>query len=81
MSLVGWAPSYAVLALLLTAAGVSSAAFHAVGSAAAGRLVGAAPGQGPEPLDGGRRARARPSGPVLAAAALTVPHHEGTGLS
>ncbi|MFH1329943.1 MAG: MFS transporter [Actinomycetota bacterium] len=38
MSLAGWAPTYVVLALLLATVGVSSAAFHAVGSATAGRL-------------------------------------------
>jgi FSR family fosmidomycin resistance protein-like MFS transporter len=46
MSLLGIAPSYAVAVLLLVAAGISSAAFHAVGPAIAGRLSGPRLGQG-----------------------------------
>jgi FSR family fosmidomycin resistance protein-like MFS transporter len=38
MSLVGWTPGYAALAIVFATAGVSSAAFHAVGSATAGHL-------------------------------------------
>ena len=46
MSLLGIAPNYAVLALLLTVTGVSSAGFHAVASVMAGRLSGRRLGQG-----------------------------------
>ena len=46
MSLVGWAPTYAVLALFLIATGISSAAFHAVASATAGRLSARRLGRG-----------------------------------
>jgi len=46
MSLVGWAPNYLALALLLITVGLSSAAFHAVGSATAGHLSGAHLGKG-----------------------------------
>jgi MFS transporter, FSR family, fosmidomycin resistance protein len=71
MSLTGWAPSYAVLALLLVAAGLSSAAFHAVGSAAAGRLSGHHLGKGLSLWMVGGEAGSS-LGPVVAAAALTV---------
>jgi len=71
MSLAGWAPSYPVLALLLTIVGISSAAFHAVGSAAAGRLSLRHLGKGLSLwMVGGELGSAL--GPVLAAAALTV---------
>ena len=71
MSLAGWAPSYAVLAALLAAAGLSSAAFHAVGSAAAGRLSLRHLGKGLSLwMVGGELGSAL--GPVVAAAALTV---------
>jgi FSR family fosmidomycin resistance protein-like MFS transporter len=46
MSLLGVAPSYAVLALLLIVTGLSSAAFHAVAPAMAGRLSGQSLGRG-----------------------------------
>jgi len=46
MSLLGIAPSYGTLAVLLIIAGVSRAAFHAVGPVAAGQLSGARLGQG-----------------------------------
>jgi len=46
MSLVGWAPNYLGLAALLVVVGLSSAAFHAVGSATAGHLSGAHLGKG-----------------------------------
>jgi len=46
MSLLGVAPRYAVLALLLTVVGLSSAAFHAVVPVMAGRLSGRNLGQG-----------------------------------
>ncbi len=71
MSLAGWAPSYGVLALLLLAVGVSGAAFHAVGSAAAGRLSARHLGRGLSLwMVGGESGSAL--GPVVAAAALTV---------
>jgi FSR family fosmidomycin resistance protein-like MFS transporter len=46
MSLLGVAPGYAVLALLLTVAGVSSACLHAVAPVMAGRLSGQSLGRG-----------------------------------
>jgi len=46
MSLLGIAPRYAVLALLLTVVGLSSAAFHAVVPVMAGRLSGRNLGRG-----------------------------------
>jgi FSR family fosmidomycin resistance protein-like MFS transporter len=46
MSLLGVAPGYAVLALLLTVAGVSSASLHAVAPVMAGRLSGQSLGRG-----------------------------------
>jgi FSR family fosmidomycin resistance protein-like MFS transporter len=46
MSLLGIAPSYAVLALLLMAAGLSSATIHAVAPVMAGRLSGKHLGRG-----------------------------------
>lgn len=71
MSLTGWAPSYAVLALLFTAAGVSSAAFHAVASATAGRLSTGHLGRGLSVwMVGGELGST--IGPLLAAGALAV---------
>jgi FSR family fosmidomycin resistance protein-like MFS transporter len=46
MSLLGIAPSYGILALLLAVAGISRAGFHAVGPAVAGRLSGRRLGHG-----------------------------------
>ena len=46
MSLLGAAPDYGTLALLLVLAGLSRAAFHAVGPAVAGRLSGRRLGRG-----------------------------------
>lgn len=46
MSLLGIAPNYLVLVLLLTVVGLSSAGFHAVGPAVAGQLSGRRLGQG-----------------------------------
>jgi FSR family fosmidomycin resistance protein-like MFS transporter len=46
MSLLGIAPSYIVLALLLLVAGISSAAMHSVGPVMAGRLSGKNLGRG-----------------------------------
>ncbi|MFZ0492784.1 MAG: MFS transporter, partial [Acidimicrobiia bacterium] len=40
MSLLGWAPNYAVLALFLLVAGLSHAAFHATAPVAVGYLSG-----------------------------------------
>ncbi|MGD2146532.1 MAG: MFS transporter [Anaerolineae bacterium] len=46
MSLLGIAPSYGVVALLLLAAGISSAGIHSVGPVMAGRLSGSRLGRG-----------------------------------
>lgn len=46
MSLLGVAPGYAVLALLLIVAGISSASLHSVGPVMAGRLSGESLGRG-----------------------------------
>lgn len=46
MSLLGVAPGYALLALLLLLAGLSAAIFHAVGPVMAGRLSGQSLGRG-----------------------------------
>lgn len=46
MSLLGVAPAYGVLALMLTLAGFSSAAFHSVAPPLAGRLAGRRLGRG-----------------------------------
>lgn len=46
MSVLGWAPTYAVLALLLLLAGVSVAAFHATAPVAVGYLAGNQLGRG-----------------------------------
>jgi len=46
MSLLGVAPGYAVLALLLIVAGLSSASLHSVGPVMAGRLSGESLGRG-----------------------------------
>ncbi len=46
MSLLGWAPGYAWLAVLLTIAGLSSAALHAVAPVIAGRYSGQSLGRG-----------------------------------
>ena len=46
MSSLGWAESYAVLAILLTVAGINIAALHAVGPPAVGRLSGTRLGRG-----------------------------------
>jgi FSR family fosmidomycin resistance protein-like MFS transporter len=71
MSLVGWAPNYAALAILLMMVGVSSAAFHAVGSATAGRLSERHLGRGMSLwMVGGELGGAL--GPLLAGGALTL---------
>jgi FSR family fosmidomycin resistance protein-like MFS transporter len=46
MSLLGWAPTYAILALLLVVAGISVAAFHATAPVAVGFLSGNQLGRG-----------------------------------
>ena len=46
MSVLGWAPTYAVLALLLFLAGISVAAFHATAPVAVGYLAGRQLGRG-----------------------------------
>jgi FSR family fosmidomycin resistance protein-like MFS transporter len=46
MSLLGWAPGYTVLALLLIVAGISVAAFHATAPVAVGYLSGKRLGRG-----------------------------------
>jgi FSR family fosmidomycin resistance protein-like MFS transporter len=46
MSLLGVAPTYAALAILLTVAGITSAGLHAVGPAMAGKLAGRRLGRG-----------------------------------
>ncbi len=46
MASLGWAPTYAVMALMLFCAGISVAAFHATAPVAAGRLSGAQLGKG-----------------------------------
>ena len=71
MCLVGWAPAYAVLALLLITAGISSAAFHAVASAAAGRASHGHLGKGLSIwMVGGEVGSTL--GPLVAAAALSL---------
>jgi FSR family fosmidomycin resistance protein-like MFS transporter len=46
MSMLGWAPTYAVVAVMLFFAGLSVAAFHAVAPVAVGRLSGNKLGRG-----------------------------------
>ena len=58
MTLLGVAPTYAVLALLLIVAGFNSAGLHAIGPIIAGKLSGGKLGPRDELLDGGRRAGA-----------------------
>ena len=71
MSLAGWAPSYPALALLFVVAGISSAAFHAVGSATAGRLSARHLGKGLSVwMVGGELGSAL--GPIMVAGVLTV---------
>lgn len=71
MSLVGWAPGFAGLAVFLLVVGLSSAAFHAVGSATAGHLSGAHLGKGLSVwMVGGELGMV--IGPLLAGAALAA---------
>ena len=71
MSLVGWAPGFPGLAALLVVVGLSSAAFHAVGSATAGHLSGPHLGKGLSVwMVGGELGST--VGPILAGGALAV---------
>src|SRR3990172_4003722 len=71
MSLAGWAPGYLGLAVLLSMVGLSSAAFHAVGSATAGHLSGPPLGKGLSVwMVGGELGRVL--GPILAGGALAL---------
>jgi len=77
MSLLGLAPGYAVLALLLTAVGFSSAAFHAVAPVMAGRLSGRSLGRGMGLwMVGGELGRT--IGPLVIVTALNFVTLEGT---
>jgi FSR family fosmidomycin resistance protein-like MFS transporter len=77
MSLLGLAPSYLALAVLLVLAGLSSASFHAVGSAMAGESSGRALGRGLGWwMVGGELGRAL--GPVLIATVVTYLTLDGT---
>lgn len=69
MSLLGWAPSYAVLSIVLFVAGISVAGFHAVAPAAVGRVSGDRLGRGMGVwMVGGEVGRA--VGPVVVVSAL-----------
>jgi FSR family fosmidomycin resistance protein-like MFS transporter len=71
MSVLGWAPTYAVLALLLLLAGVSVAAFHATAPVAVGYLAGNQLGRGMGFfMVGGELGRT--IGPLVVVSALTV---------
>lgn len=71
MSLLGIAPSYAVLAVLLAIAGMSSAGLHAVGPVVVGYLSGRRLGQGMSFwMVGGELGRTL--GPLIIAAAVTA---------
>lgn len=69
MSMLGWAPTYAVLAIVLFVAGISVAGFHAVAPAAVGRVSGNRLGHGMGLwMVGGEVGRT--IGPVLVVSAL-----------
>jgi FSR family fosmidomycin resistance protein-like MFS transporter len=71
MSLLGWAGSYAVLGLLLAAAGVNTATFHAVGPPMVGRMAGTRLGRGMAFwMVGGELGRTL--GPLVVASALAL---------
>jgi FSR family fosmidomycin resistance protein-like MFS transporter len=71
MSLLGWAPSYAVLAFLLLIAGLSVAAFHATAPVAVGFLSGNQLGRGMGYwMVGGELGRT--IGPLVVVSALAV---------
>lgn len=77
MSLLGIAPSYAVLAMLLIVVGVSAAGLHAVGPVIAGNLSGRSLGRGMGMwmVGGGLGYTV---GPLVIVAALGLVHLEGT---
>jgi len=77
MSLLGIAPSYAALALLLIVTGVSSASLHAVGPVMAGNLSGRSLGQGMSFwMVGGELGRTL--GPILVVSAVQLLTLKGT---
>jgi len=77
MSLLGVAPGYAVLALLLIVAGLSSASLHSVGPVMAGRLSGESLGRGMGFwMVGGELGRTL--GPVVIVSALQLLTLQGT---
>ncbi len=77
MSLLGVAPAYGVLAVLLIIAGLSSAGLHAVGPVAVGYLSGRRLGQGMSFwMVGGELGRT--VGPLVIAAAVTAYGLQGT---
>lgn len=77
MSLLGVAPAYGVLAVLLMIAGLSSAGLHAVGPVAVGYLAGRRLGQGMSFwMVGGELGRTL--GPLVIAAAVTTYGLQGT---
>ena len=77
MSLLGIAPRYAVLALLLMVVGLSSAAFHAVAPVMAGRLSGRSLGRGMGFwMVGGELGRTL--GPLIVVTAVSFVSLEGT---
>jgi MFS family permease len=76
MSLLGIAPSYAVLAILLLAAGLSSAAFHVPGPALVARISGGQVGKGMSFwMTAGELARS--VGPLVAVGAVSMLTLEG----
>jgi MFS transporter, FSR family, fosmidomycin resistance protein len=77
MSLIGIAPTYAWLALLLTIVGISSAFFHAVGPVLAGNLSGVRLGKGMSIwMVGGEMGRML--GPLLIVSVVTALSLEGS---
>jgi len=77
MSLLGIAPTYAVLAVLLVLAGVSSAGIHSVGPVMAGRLSGQRLGRGMGFwMVGGELGRTL--GPIIIVSALQILTRRGT---
>lgn len=71
MSLLGWAPTYAVLAMMLLFAGLSVAAFHATAPVAVGYLSGPTLGRGMGFfMVGGETGRT--AGPLIVVSALAV---------
>jgi len=77
MSLLGIAPGYAVLALLLTIVGLSSSVFHSVAPVVAGRLSGSNLGRGMGLwMVGGELGRTL--GPVIIVTAVNLLTLEGT---